>query len=312
MHPTAAEKVESPLNKVSIIVVNYNAGSLLLRCVENSLPQAYQLVIVDNASVDNSMEGLVHAFGRNEKIKIIRNVSNLGFAAACNLGANIATGDFILFLNPDCMATSGSVQRLAQALSADAKAGMAGGLLLNRDGTEQVGGRRAMPTPWRSLVRALHLSAFKNQFPRLFADFNLHKHPMPTEPTAVEAISGACMMVKRAAMDSVGPWDNGYFLHCEDLDLCMRYSKKLWRVLFVPDAKFTHYQGACSRSRPVFVEWHKHKGMLRFYRKFFRHQYSLGLMWCVALGIALRFFAVLIHIQIYRLIAILNFERNER
>lgn len=312
MQISAAEKDEKSLYKVSIIVVNYNAGVLLLRCAENSLPQAYELVIVDNASADGSLQAIEMVYGTHEKIKILRNCRNLGFAAACNLGANIATGDFVLFLNPDCMAADGAVQRLAQALNADASAGMAGGLLLNHDGTEQSGGRRAIPTPWRTLVRAFHLSVFEDRWPRLFTDFNLHKKPLPSKPIALEAISGACMMVKREAMGNVGPWDEAYFLHCEDLDLCMRYRNKSWHIVFVPDAEFTHYQGACSSSRPIFVEWHKHKGMLRFYRKFFRHQYTWGLMWLVALGIVLRFFAVVIHIQIKRLMDVSSFERGGR
>ena len=90
-------------------------------------------------------------------------------------------------------------------------------------------------------------------------------------------------------MEDVGLWDEGYFLHCEDLDWCMRFRQKGWKILFVPDARISHALGACSQSRRVFVEWHKHKGMLRFYRKFFRHQYPGVLMVLVAAGVWLRF-----------------------
>jgi GT2 family glycosyltransferase len=162
-------------------------------------------------------------------------------------------------------------------------------LLLNPDGSEQGGGRRAIPTPWRSFVRAFGLSRFAKHWPRLFFDFHLHKQPLPTQPIEVEAISGACMMVKRAAMTEVGPWDEGYFLHCEDLDWCMRFRQKGWKIMFVPSARVTHALGVSSRSRPIFVEWHKHKGMMRFYRKFFRRQYPGVMMGLVALGIWLRF-----------------------
>ena len=283
--------------KVSVVVVNYNAGDLLRRCVESCLPQASQVILVDNASVDGSLQAVLDEFSSVTKLQIICNADNLGFAAGCNCGANVATGDFVLFLNPDCMVIDGAVQRLAQVLNADSKAGMAGGLLLNPDGKEQAGCRRAIPTPWRCLVRVFHLSIFEDRWPRLFTDFNLHKQPLPNEPVEIEAISGGCTMVKRAAMDSVGPWDEGYFLHCEDLDLCMRYRMGLWTILFVPDASFVHYRGACSHSRPVFIEWHKHKGMLRFYNKFFRLHYPWGLMWFVALGVALRFCVVLVYIK---------------
>jgi GT2 family glycosyltransferase len=181
------------------------------------------------------------------------------------------------------------------ALESEPKAGMAGGLLLDEDGREQAGGRRAVPTPWRSLVRAFHLSRFADRWPRLFADFNLHKRPLPDCSQEVEAISGASTMVRRHAMLDVGPWDESYFLHCEDLDLCMRYRQKDWSILFVPAARIVHRRGACSRSRPVFVEWHKHRGMMRFYRKFFRHQYPGALMWLVTVGVWMRFGAVAVY-----------------
>jgi hypothetical protein len=100
------------------------------------------------------------------------------------------------------------------------------------------------------------------------------------------------MLVKREAMEDVGPWDEGYFLHCEDLDWCMRFRKKGWKILFAPDAKVIHHGGACSRSRPLFVEWHKHRGMIRFYRKFFRHQYPRSMWMLVAFGVWFRFVLV--------------------
>jgi GT2 family glycosyltransferase len=146
-----------------------------------------------------------------------------------------------------------------------------------------------MPTPWRSFIRAFGLHRFSAFSPGWFGDFHLHKQPLPKEPLEVEAISGALMLVSRQAVNDVGLWDEEYFLHCEDLDWCERFRLKGWKILFVPDAPVTHYKGTCSRSRPIFVEWHKHKGMLRFYRKFFRNKYPAAVMWLVSLGVWLRF-----------------------
>jgi GT2 family glycosyltransferase len=131
-------------------------------------------------------------------------------------------------------------------------------------------------------------------WPTIFFDFHLHKQPLPSGPIEVEAISGALMLVSRAALEDVGPWDEAYFLHCEDLDWCMRFRQKGWRILFVPDAPVIHYQGHSSRARPMFVEWHKHKGMVRFYRKFFSHQYPGFLMGLVGVAVWIRFSALLI------------------
>lgn len=272
---------------ISTIIVNYNAGRFLRNCVDALLncPQQVEIIVVDNASTDGSLEALLDLQG----VKIIENPVNMGFAAACNSGALVASAPVLLFLNPDCFFEPGALGNLLTAMDGDSRVGMVGGLLTNPDGSEQAGGRRAIPTPWRSFVRAFGLVRFSERWPRLFFDFHLHKQPLPDQPLEVEAISGACMMVRRAAMQDVGAWDEGYFLHCEDLDWCMRFRQKGWKILFVPAAQINHALGVCSRSRPIFVAWHKHKGMMRFYRKFFRHQYPGVLMGLVAFGVWLRF-----------------------
>jgi len=264
---------------------------LLRPCIESlfSCPLNLEVIVVDNASSDESLDTLSDF---EDKINVIKNDVNRGFAAACNQGIAMSHADYILFINPDCFFVPGALQDILKYLSEDVKAGMAGGLLVNPDGTEQVGARRAVPTPWRSFVRLFGLARFEKRWPKLFCDFNLHQQPLPDKPIEVEAISGACMLVKREAMKDVGIWDEGYFLHCEDLDWCMRFRQKGWKVLFVPTARLVHEQGTCGKSRPIFVEWHKHKGMLRFYRKFFRHQYPGILMGLVIVGVWLRFFWV--------------------
>lgn len=278
---------------ITIIIVNYNAGPFLKRCIESCAAYFFdkEVIIVDNASTDDSLAGLDEI----PHVQVLRNVHNRGFSVACNQALSLAQADTILFLNPDCELVGDAISPLLEALHSKEKIGMAGALLLNPDNSEQGGGRRAIPTPWRSFVRAFGLNRFANRWPKLFFDFHLHKQPLPSHPIEVEAISGACMMVKRSAIERVGLWDEDYFLHCEDLDWCMRFRQAGWSILFVPTAKVTHELGACSRTRPWFVEWHKHKGMLRFYRKFFRHQYPGVLMWLVTAGVWSRFLAVCIY-----------------
>ena len=274
---------------VSVVIVNHNADHFLAECIRTALPQVSDVLVIDNASTDSSLELCTQYFSHEPKLHIIRNSINLGFAAACNIGAQRVKGDYVLFLNPDCSLGVSAVTELKRVLESEDGVGMVGGLLINPDGSEQGGGRRAVPTPWRSFVRAFGLGHFANRWPKLFFDFHLHKQPLPDRPIEVEAISGACTLVKRDAIRDVGLWDEGYFLHCEDLDWCMRFRQKGWKILFVPSARVTHALGVCGRSRPYFVEWHKHKGMVRFYRKFFRHQYPSVLMWLVVLGVWLRF-----------------------
>lgn len=278
-----------PLADVSAVIVNHNAGEMLVDCVRATLSQAAQVIVVDNGSTDSSMDYLAITFIGESRLRTHYVQENIGFAAGCNLGLRLATRRHLLFLNPDCILQPGSLRRMVEVLESDSKIGMVGGLLTNPDGSEQGGGRRDMPTPWRSFVRAFGLNRLGKRWPRLFADFHLHEQPLPKKPMDVEAISGALMLIKRAALKDVGPWDEAYFLHCEDLDMCMRFRQRGWRVVFAPDAPVIHYRGHCSRSRPFFVEWHKHKGMARFYQKYYRQQYPGGLMWLVNAGIWFRF-----------------------
>jgi hypothetical protein len=257
--------------------------------------QAAQVIVVDNCSTDTSMDDLLSAFGADSCLITHRAKSNDGFAAGCNLGIVLAGYPQILFMNPDCILGAGALERLSNVLRSDPSIGMVGGRLVNPDGTEQGGGRRAVPTPWRSFVRAFGLNRWSHRWPKLFFDFYLHEQPLPRSPIEVEAISGALMLVSKVAIDDVGVWDEAYFLHCEDLDWCMRFRINGWKIMFVPDVDVLHYQGHSSRSRPMFVEWHKHKGMVRFYRKFFSHQYPGILMWLVRVGVWFRFALVATH-----------------
>jgi GT2 family glycosyltransferase/nucleoside-diphosphate-sugar epimerase len=277
------------LAAVSVVILNYNAGDLLVVCVSAALAQAKQVVVVDNASTDTSLELLESCCAGEPRLRVVRNEKNLGFAAGCNVGIRYCDEQYVLFLNPDCVLSPNTLKRMLQTLDEKPDIGMVGGLLLSPDGTEQGGGRRAVPTPWRSFVRAFGLTGLARRWPRLFDDFHLHEQPLPDKPISVEAISGALMLVRRVALEETGLWDEEYFLHCEDLDLCMRFRKKGWNILFDPGAPAIHVHGTCSKSRPIFVEWHKHKGMVRFYSKFFKHQYPGGLMWLVIVGVWLRF-----------------------
>jgi GT2 family glycosyltransferase len=280
---------------VAVVIINYNAGILLTECVALILKTISSIIIVDNASTDSSLSTLIAQFQHEPRLSIIRNTTNLGFSAGCNIGCRQAAERYILFLNPDCILQPDSLRHLLQALEADPETGMVGGHIQNPDGTEQGGGRRDVPSPWRAFVRASGLYRLEKFWPELFPDFHLHKKPLPDKPIAVEATTGAMMLVRREALQAVGGWDEGYFLHCEDLDLCMRFRQQGWKILFVPDARAIHYQGTCSKARPVFVAWHKHRGMIRFYRKFFGTAYPPLLMGLVICGVWLRFMLTVLY-----------------
>ena len=286
---------------ISVIIVNYNAGPLLAEAVvrvsRSTVP--VEIFVSDNCSSDVSLALVKNAMGSVDNLHILENKVNLGFAGGNNMALPKTSGEYLLFLNPDCLIESDTIERMLDALKSATNVGMVGCLIRNEDGNEQTGCRRLIPTPWQALMRVVNLSRFFPLNP-MFKDFNLTGTPLPEHATDMEAISGAFMLVTREALDKVGPLDPGYFLHCEDLDWCLRFTQAGYRILFVPDVVITHVKGACSVSRPIFVEWHKHKGMIRFYRKFFSDSYPAPLLWLVYLAVWTRFFAKAVMLVLFR------------
>ncbi len=279
--------VHAPL---SVIIVNFNGGPLLSECVRAVLASTLpvRVIVSDNGSSDGSIEWLRTACGADARLEIVAHGVNHGFARGNNLVLDRAAGDYLLFLNTDCLVQPDTLARLLEVMEQNPRAGMCGCLIRNTDGSEQAGCRRSVPTPWRASVHVLHLHKLFPGNPH-FESFVLTEKPLPSQPAPVEAISGAMMFVRRAALEQVGPLDEGYFMHCEDLDWCMRFRERGWQVLFVPDISVTHHKGECSKGRPVRVLWHKHRGMVRFYRKFFSRRYPRPLMWLVGIAVWLRF-----------------------
>lgn len=290
------------MDTLAVIIVNYNAGALLAETVasvaRSTIP--VDIFVADNGSTDGSVDGLRKTIGGAANVHIIENGANLGFAGGNNAALPHTRGDWLLFLNPDCRVEPDTLARMrAAAMEAEPDVGMAGCLIRNVDGSEQPGCRRFIPRPWNALMRVANLGRFFPGHP-LFRDFNLTGTPLPDRPVDMEAISGAFMLVRRSALEKVGPLDPGYFLHCEDLDWCMRFTQAGYRILFVPDVVVTHVKGGCSVNRPIFVEWHKHKGMVRFYRKFFRDRYPAPLLWLVYLAVWARFCAKAVYYGLRR------------
>jgi GT2 family glycosyltransferase/nucleoside-diphosphate-sugar epimerase len=276
----------------AVVIVKHNAGTVLRDCLRSIAGQAREIVVVDNASHAGALDGVLGKSGAGARV--IRLPRNLGFAAACNIGIGACTQEAILFLNPDCIASQDLVARLWETLQSDPGIGIVGGFLQNPDRSEQKGGRRFIPSPGRALAPGIGVEFLARLWPSLFLDFNLNEEPLPPSPVGVEAVSGACMMVRRAALGDAGLFDEGFFLHCEDLDLCLRFRNHGWKVVFDPGAKVVHLKGFCGRSKPVFVEWHKHRGMVRFYKKHFRREYPAVLFPLVFFFVHIRFAVVAI------------------
>lgn len=275
---------------VGIVIVNFNGGQLILDCIDSVLSSniPVDIVVADNGSSDGSLAALQRQYRSQDNVSIVVNGSNLGFAAGSNRAFH-ALGEacrYILFLNPDCKIDSDTVQNMVSEMTAIAGTGMAGCLILNEDGSEQRGCRRHEPTPLRALSTMIHLGKHVEGVNRV-------GEILPENPVEVDAISGAFMLTSRTALKSVGLMDEHYFLHCEDLDWCKRFRQQGWKVVFVPHVCVTHFKGGSSNTRRIRVEWHKHRGMLRYYRKFYADKHPFYILWAIYLAVTGRFILML-------------------
>jgi len=282
------------MGAVQVIIVNFNAGETLSRCVQSVLStrEKVSITVVDNASADGSVEEIQSLFGRLENVEIFCNDKNIGFSRAVNTAAGMGDEELLLILNPDCELLPGALGHLKQALEHDPLAALSGPTVVDRAGVVQKGTLRRFPDPWNSLVTLTGLWRLGRWFPA-FKGVNRHQSPLPDSNTTVEAVSGACMLVRRKAFEDAGSMDEGYGLHCEDLDLMYRLRQQGNHCVFVPAARVFHQQGVSSRSRPLWVHRQKHLGMQRFFRKFQAQRYPLPVRWLVIAGIWLRYLLTL-------------------
>lgn len=270
----------------SVIVVAADSGPLLRECVDAVLASTapFELLLVDNASSDGEVERIVAAHGADARLRVHRNPSNLGFGPACNRGAALARGNVFVFLNPDCNIEADTLARLRDALRAEPRSGLLGVTVCSPDGAPARGNRRRDPSLRRALMTVSGLAQLEARWPAL-AGVEMPPAADDACIEVVEAVSGACMALPRDVFERVGGFDEAYFLHVEDLDLCRRVRDSGRAVAIAKAIRVVHAQGSSSRSRPLFVSRHKHRGMWRYFRRFDPAARSVALRMLVWLGI---------------------------
>ena len=251
----------SPFTLVlSVVVVSADSGAGLRECVASVLKSelALELILVDNDSQDGMPEAIERAHQNDDRLRVIYNRANLGFGAAVNIGARAAHGESLLILNPDCVLGAGDLEKLLSHLEDEVKPGLVGAVVCDAAG-------RPDPASWR------HDPLFGRALKTLFGAGRggvAVNGPIPGQAVAAEAVSGAVMLLPRLLFQRLGGFDEGYFLHCEDLDLCRRVRDEGYPVRLAGDVRVLHGKGGSSRHRPVFVSRWKHRGMWRWFRKF--------------------------------------------
>ena len=270
--------------RLSVVILNYNAAEHVRRCL-TSLPAAcagvdYETIVVDNASPWPGIDAVTAAF---PGVRLIRRERNDGFSAGINTGLREARGEAMLILNPDTTVAAGAAAAMLGYLREHPNVGVLGPRMLNEDGTLQLSCRR-FPTfsvvlfnRQSLLTRLLPGNRFSTDY--LMTDWN---HDTVRD---VDWLSGAAMLLNRAALTRVGLFDERYFFEIEDVDLCRRMHAAGYRVVYFPHAEVTHRIGASSRTAPTRVILARHAGMWRYYRSYLRGNPALdALTGAVILG----------------------------
>lgn len=283
--------------RVHLVIVNYNTAGLLRRCLDHALasvtPHQFDITVVDNGSTDGSMAVLAAEY---PQVTAIRSARNLGFSGGNNLALRpllaAAPADttpehrYILLVNTDLFLAPDSIETLVAFAEARPEVAVVGPRVEKPDGTLDLACRRSFPTPANAFFKLFGLS---RRFPgnARLAAYNL-THLDPGELTEVDAVMGACMLVRVAAIEAVGLLDEDFFMYGEDLDWAYRMKERGWRVFYQPATRVLHQKGATSarQSGRMIVEFYR--AMYLFYRKHQAPRAPRPFNWLVAAGIAAR------------------------
>jgi len=285
---------------LSIIIVNYNSLEYLVHCIESIFQNPpnfdYEIIIVDNASTDDSIKKLKLDYSH---LKVILNTENKGFAYANNQAINLAEGKYIMLLNPDTLVLESSIDNMFSFMEKNNEVGIVGPMIINADGTFQPQCKRGFPTPSSvlSYFLCLHKIFPKN---KTFGKYLL-TYLDQNELNEVDSVSGACMFVRRQVFKEVGLLDEDYFMFGEDIDLCFRAKQKGWKICYFPVSKIVHLGGhGGTFSRPFKTTYNFFKSAHLYYKKNLSHKYNFLFNFIIYFGIWALFLLILFRNFIFR------------
>ncbi len=271
---------------LSIIILNYDVKDLLLNCLESIFKNKgkednWQIIVVDNASVDGSVEAVKRKY-KNEVV-LVENKENLGFAAGNNVGVKHAKAPVVLFLNPDTLAVSEAIQKSYEYLMSNPDIGALTCRVELSDGKLDYSCHRGFPTPWNSftyfagLARTFPKSKLFSGYTATYLDIN--------KPHEIDCATGAFLMVRKIAGDQIKWWDKDYFWNGEDIEFCYSLKIRGWKIYYYPEAKIIHYKGSSAKKEKSKTVSYGVSAMKIFYKKHYYKKYPPFLRELTLLGI---------------------------
>lgn len=289
------------MTKLSIIIVSFNTVYFLEKCLDSikehvtkELP--IEIIVVDNASSDNSVEMVQSKF---PEVILIQSDTNEGFSKANNRGIAKASGENLLFLNSDTVVYKHTLEEMVSFMDHHKEAGAATCLVKMKNGKIDDASHRGFPTPWNALC---YFSGLAKVFPKslFFNGYNLGWKDLD-KVHEIDSLAGAFMIVRREAGEAVGWWDNDYFFYGEDIDFCYRLKEKGWKIYFVPTTQILHYKGVssgikgvskeittASRESKKKVTKARFDAMRIFYKKHYANKYPKMITSLVMFGVKLK------------------------
>jgi N-acetylglucosaminyl-diphospho-decaprenol L-rhamnosyltransferase len=257
-----------PTGALDVAIVSFRCEGLLRDCLaslrEHPGARSPNVHVVDNASGDGTAEMVRREFGEVELTVLGRNA---GFSAANNIAIRAGSAPLVLVLNPDTRVTAGALDRLCDVIDARPEVGIAGPRLERPDGSFDHAARRSFPTPLSALG---HFTGIGRR--RTSGALAAYRAP-EVESGPVDAVNGACMLIRRSAIDAAGDFDEAYWMYMEDLDLCYRFAAAGWVTWYEPRAVVVHVKaGTSGPIRTPRLDYSFHWGMYRFYRDHYAPQ----------------------------------------
>ena len=245
---------------ISFIIVNWNTRDILKDCLDSIYKTVTdvdrEIYVVDNNSTDGSQAAVKKSF---PDVKLIENETNTGFAHANNQALSIMNGRFAVLLNSDTVLKENAIKKLLTFMTNTPCAGIAGVQLLNDDGSRQNSIDNFPSTETEIFNKSVLRLLFPGKYPSKNRDFQ--------NPIEVDSVIGACMIIRKEAMEEVGALDEDYFFFMEETDWCFRMYKKGWKVYHVPDAEVFHLSGYSKKKTPWKSQIEYYKSLYKFFRK---------------------------------------------